>query len=79
MKALNLIGIKKTKIGLTIGKRKTMPFKSEAQRRFMYKNHPDIAKKWEQEEKWDKATKSLPERLAPKGYWSSNEGRKRKR
>jgi len=50
-----------------------MPFKSEAQRRFMYKNHPDIAKKWEQEDKWDKATKSLPERLAPKGYWKSRD------
>ena len=23
-----------------------MPFKSEAQRRFMYANHPEIAKRW---------------------------------
>jgi len=23
-----------------------MPFKSEAQRRFMYARHPDIAKRW---------------------------------
>lgn len=23
-----------------------MPFKSEAQRRFLYAKHPDIAKKW---------------------------------
>jgi hypothetical protein len=71
MKLGKKIGAKKTKkkIGVTNGKIKTMPFKSEAQRRFMYKNHPDIAKKWEQEEKWDKTTKSLPERLAPKGYW----------
>lgn len=24
-----------------------MPFKSEAQRRFMYKEHPEIAKRWD--------------------------------
>ena len=24
-----------------------MPFKSKAQRTFMYANHPDIAKRWE--------------------------------
>lgn len=24
-----------------------MPFRSEKQRRFMYANHPDIAKRWE--------------------------------
>jgi hypothetical protein len=46
-----------------------MPFKSKAQKAWMYANKPEVAKKWEQEEKWDKATKSLPERLAPKGYW----------
>lgn len=26
-----------------------MPFKSEAQRHFMYKKHPDIAKRWSAE------------------------------
>lgn len=26
-----------------------MPFKSEAQRRFMYAKHPDIAKRWSDE------------------------------
>jgi len=28
-----------------------MPFKSEAQRRYMYANHPKIAKRWSAEEK----------------------------
>ena len=27
-----------------------MPFKSEAQRRFMYAKHPEIAKRWTKEE-----------------------------
>lgn len=26
-----------------------MPFKSQAQRRYMYAQHPDIAKRWEKE------------------------------
>ena len=26
-----------------------MPFKSEAQRRFMHANHPEIAERWERE------------------------------
>lgn len=26
-----------------------MPFLSKAQRRYMYKNHPDIAARWEKE------------------------------
>ena len=26
-----------------------MPFKSEAQRRFLYAKHPDIAKRWSKE------------------------------
>ena len=26
-----------------------MPFKSEAQRRFLYANHPEIAERWEHE------------------------------
>jgi hypothetical protein len=28
-----------------------MPFKSEAQRRFLWAKHPDIAKRWSQETK----------------------------
>ena len=28
-----------------------MPFQSDAQRKFMYANHPEIAKKWEAETK----------------------------
>lgn len=28
-----------------------MPFKSDKQRRFMYANHPEIAKRWSEEEK----------------------------
>lgn len=39
-----------------------MPFKSEAQRRFMYSQHPKIAKKWEK--KTEK--KKLPERVSKK-------------
>ena len=39
-----------------------MPFKSEAQRRFMHKNYPDIAKRWEQEG----TSGTLPDRIHPK-------------
>lgn len=28
-----------------------MPFRSEAQRRYMWANHPDIARRWENEAK----------------------------
>jgi len=28
-----------------------MPFKSEKQRRYMWKKHPDIAKRWSKEKK----------------------------
>lgn len=45
-----------------------MPFKSKAQRAWMYANEPDIAKKWEQESKWDKTTDALPNRVDQKGY-----------
>ncbi len=43
-----------------------MPFKSEAQKRFMYKNKPEIAKRWEQEAKWDKISEKLPKRVTNK-------------
>ena len=39
-----------------------MPFKSEAQRRYMHKNLPEIAARWEKE--YD--SKNLPERVKPK-------------
>ena len=43
-----------------------MPFKSKAQKAWMYANKPKVAKKWEQEEKCDRVSGSLPERLTPK-------------
>jgi hypothetical protein len=42
-----------------------MPFKSEAQRKFMYKNHPKIAERWSKEEGKSSGGK-LPERIHPK-------------
>ena len=38
-----------------------MPFKSEAQRRFMYAKHPKIAKRWSKEYG---SPKNLPEKKA---------------
>lgn len=32
--------------GFKLRKEKTMPFKSEKQRRYLWKNEPEIAKKW---------------------------------
>lgn len=40
-----------------------MPFKSEAQRKFMYKNHPEIAERWSKEEG---SGGELPKRIHPK-------------
>lgn len=37
-----------------------MPFKSLAQRNFLYKNEPEIAKKWEEETPKDE---KLPDRI----------------
>ena len=39
-----------------------MPFKSEAQRKWMYKNEPEMAKKWEQE---TPEGSQLPEKAKP--------------
>jgi len=39
-----------------------MPFKSKAQRRYMYENLPELAAKWEKKY----GSSNLPERLAPK-------------
>jgi hypothetical protein len=40
-----------------------MPFKSQAQRRWMYKNLPETAKRWEKE---TPDAKSLPSRVKAK-------------
>ena len=40
-----------------------MPFKSEAQRRWMYANHPDMAKEWEAD---TPKGKKLPKRIGKK-------------
>jgi hypothetical protein len=39
-----------------------MPFRSKAQRAYMYKNLPEIAEKWENETN----SVNLPERIKPK-------------
>lgn len=40
-----------------------MPFKSEAERRFMWLKHPDIAKRWSKEHP---NQKNLPQHVKPK-------------
>jgi hypothetical protein len=40
-----------------------MPFQSDAQRRFMYSQHPEIAKRWREE---SGPQKDLPERKGKK-------------
>jgi hypothetical protein len=41
-----------------------MPFRSEAQRRFMYSQHPRIAERWSREaERTGEAGKDLPEKI----------------
>jgi len=40
-----------------------MPFKSQAQRRFMYSQHPEIAKRWARK---TLKIKSLPEKAKKK-------------
>ena len=39
------------------------------------KNKPEVAKKFEQEGRWDRVSDALPERVAPKGYWDSKRRR----
>ncbi len=39
-----------------------MPFKSQAQRKWMYANHPEMAKRWEKETK----KKKLPKKVKKK-------------
>jgi len=40
-----------------------MPFKSQAQRKWMYMNHPEMAKRWEKE---TPKNKPLPKKLKKK-------------
>lgn len=40
-----------------------MPFKSQAQRKFMYSKHPEMAKEWE---KKTPKGKKLPKKVSPK-------------
>ncbi len=54
-----------------------MPFRSQAQRRYMYKNLPEIAKQWEKET----TAGVLPKRIHPKkskGTLLTQRRRKRK-
>jgi hypothetical protein len=45
-----------------------MPFKSKAQQRFMYSQHPGIAKRWAKE---TLSIKKLPEHVKTKGKMES--------
>ena len=40
-----------------------MPFRSQAQQRFMHAVHPDIAERWDKETDW---SKKLPKKLKKK-------------
>lgn len=44
-----------------------MPFKSDKQRRFMYAEHPEIAKRWSKEEKAAKVGKKAIKALKEHG------------
>jgi|TARA_R110000851_G_scaffold175324_5_gene321649 hypothetical protein len=52
-----------------------MPFKSKAQRRYMHKNLPEIARRWENE---TPGADSLPKRVKPKTKLRLKRQRKRK-
>ena len=52
-----------------------MPFKSQAQRAYMYKNLPEIAEKWEEET----VSGSLPKRIHPKKKGPSLISQRRRR
>ena len=49
-----------------ITKGDTMPFKSEKQRRFMHSQKPEIADKWEKEDKKANPKKPAPKKATPK-------------
>jgi hypothetical protein len=40
-----------------------MPFKSDKQRKFMYSQHPTIAKRWTEEEKKVKMVKAVKKHI----------------
>lgn len=50
-----------------------MPFRSERQRRYLFRNHPEMAKRWADEEKRKKS------KAGRKGGKKSGGGRKKKR
>lgn len=50
-----------------------MPFKSQAQRKFLYSQHPDIAKRWEAET----PKKPLPKRIGKTRVQKSKDKLKR--
>tara|TARA_R110000796_G_scaffold103038_2_gene212114 strand:- start:314 stop:499 length:186 start_codon:yes stop_codon:yes gene_type:complete len=52
-----------------------MPFRSQAQRAYMYKNLPDIAEKWEKETN----SGTLPKRINPKKKGPSIISQRRRR
>ena len=53
-----------------------MPFVSEAQRRFLYSQHPDIAKRWAKE---TPKGKKLPKRKRKGAHLSRKSGKRMKR
>jgi len=52
-----------------------MPYKSEAQRRFMHARHPKIAKRWDEEYP---VKKKLPEHVKNKKAWDKYRKKKKK-
>gem|GEM_PF-1833176 len=55
-----------------------MPFKSERQRRYLWKFHPDIAKRWAAEEKFQKLIRLTIERSQKNGKRRKNQGESRR-
>lgn len=50
-----------------------MPYKSDAQRKFMHAKHPEIAKRWDKET--PKKGKSLPAKVAKPTKGTNKRGR----
>jgi hypothetical protein len=50
-----------------------MPFKSKAQMRYFWENHPDIARRWEKE--YNQTGKGLPEHVQKKPAKRKKKGR----
>lgn len=53
-----------------------MPYKSDAQRKFMHAKHPEIAKRWDREYE---SGKDLPEHKSKKKHSKAMEGLKKAR